>query len=64
MAGNILLGGVVGIGVDAVTGAAFDHFPNPVSATLVPASLPSAQRVARGRRAGQAVALPEPGPGM
>src|SRR4249920_169024 len=29
-AGNLLLGGVVGMGVDAVTGAALDHKPNPV----------------------------------
>ena len=49
MAGNILVGGVIGVGVDAATGAAFDHFPNPVAATLVPDALPSAQR-ARHRR--------------
>lgn len=35
-AGNILLGGVVGMGVDAVTGAAQDHKPNPVIVTLQP----------------------------
>ncbi|WP_431311050.1 translation initiation factor 2 [Methylobacterium nigriterrae] len=46
-AGNILAGGVIGMGVDAATGAAMDHFPNPVSATLVPDALPSAQRVKR-----------------
>ena len=40
-AGNLLLGGVVGMGVDAVTGAALDHKPNPVIVTLQP--LPSAQ---------------------
>jgi hypothetical protein len=33
-AGNLLLGGVVGMGVDAVTGAATDHKPNPVIVTL------------------------------
>lgn len=49
MAGNVLLGGVVGIGVDAYTGAAFDHFPNPVMATLVPDALPTAQRERRRR---------------
>lgn len=52
MAGNVLLGGVIGIGVDAATGAALDHFPNPVSATLVPDALPSAQRARRRGRAG------------
>jgi hypothetical protein len=35
-AGNLLLGGVVGMGVDAVTGAAMDHHPNPVIVTLQP----------------------------
>jgi hypothetical protein len=37
-AGNVLIGGVVGMGVDAATGAALDHKPNPVFATLVPAA--------------------------
>jgi len=49
-AGNLLLGGVVGMGVDAYTGAAMDHYPNPVTASLVPDSLPSAQRENRSRR--------------
>jgi hypothetical protein len=35
-AGNILLGGLVGMGVDAATGAALDHKPNPVIVTLQP----------------------------
>ncbi len=35
-AGNVLVGGVVGMGVDAVTGAALDHKPNPVEVTLQP----------------------------
>ena len=35
-AGNILAGGLVGMGVDAVTGAALDHKPNPVIVTLKP----------------------------
>ena len=30
MAGNLLIGGIVGAGVDAATGAARDHRPNPV----------------------------------
>ncbi|MCP8938973.1 translation initiation factor 2 [Alsobacter sp. SYSU M60028] len=33
-AGNVLVGGLVGMGVDAATGATYEHFPNPVSATL------------------------------
>jgi hypothetical protein len=39
-AGNILLGGVVGMGTDVVTGAALDHAPNPVSVALAPESPP------------------------
>jgi hypothetical protein len=35
-AGNVLVGGVVGMGVDAVSGATLEHYPNPVSAALVP----------------------------
>lgn len=35
-AGNILLGGLIGMGVDASTGAAYDHFPNPVMGQMVP----------------------------
>lgn len=36
LAGNILLGGVVGVGVYAISGATLDHTPNPVNITLVP----------------------------
>lgn len=35
-AGNVLVGGLVGMGVDAATGAALDHKPNPVIVTLRP----------------------------
>lgn len=35
-AGNVILGGLVGMGVDAATGAAQDHKPNPVIVTLQP----------------------------
>jgi hypothetical protein len=30
IAGNVIVGGVIGVGVDAVSGATLDHFPNPV----------------------------------
>lgn len=30
VAGNVLLGGVIGVGVDMATGAALNHAPNPV----------------------------------
>lgn len=35
-AGNVLIGGVVGMGVDAATGATLNHSPNPVIIKLVP----------------------------
>ena len=35
-AGNVILGGVVGMAADAATGATLEHVPNPVSARLVP----------------------------
>ena len=35
-AGNVIAGGVVGMVVDASTGATLEHVPNPVTATLVP----------------------------
>ena len=35
-AGNVLAGGIIGMGVDAYTGAAMDHEPNPVIATMRP----------------------------
>ena len=38
MAGNILLGGAIGMGVDAGTGAYDSLYPNPVSVKLVPIS--------------------------
>lgn len=36
MAGNVLIGGLIGIGVDAVTGAAKDLTPNPLIVKLAP----------------------------
>ena len=37
-AGNVIAGGLVGMGVDAVTGAALDHKPNPVIVTMQPSA--------------------------
>ena len=42
-AGNVLVGGLVGMGVDAYTGAALDHKPNPVIVTLQPLAPPHAR---------------------
>lgn len=36
MAGNVLAGGIIGIGVDAATGAALDLDPNPMRVILEP----------------------------
>jgi len=35
MAGNVLVGGIIGAGVDASSGAMLDLVPNPVQVTLV-----------------------------
>jgi hypothetical protein len=40
-AGNLLAGGLIGMGVDAATGAAQDHKPNPVIVTLQPVPPPA-----------------------
>lgn len=40
-AGNILLGGGVGMIVDGVSGAALDHKPNPVIVTMQPMATPA-----------------------
>jgi len=38
IAGNVLVGGIIGIGVDAVTGASQDLVPNPAHVILEPES--------------------------
>jgi len=42
LAGNILIGGLIGAGADMTTGAAYDHTPNPVFVTLQPLQKPAA----------------------
>lgn len=56
MAGNILVGGLVGVGVDAATGAALDHFPNPVVVRLVPESAGAREPARRRKRPASAPA--------
>lgn len=34
IAGNVIVGGVVGMGVDAVSGSTLEHTPNPVKALM------------------------------
>ncbi|WP_135212360.1 PEGA domain-containing protein [Vitreimonas flagellata] len=36
MAGNVLVGGLIGVGVDATSGALNDLSPNPLQVTLIP----------------------------
>ena len=43
-AGNVIAGGLIGMGVDAATGAATDHKPNPVIVTLQPRGAASSSR--------------------
>ncbi|WP_193791589.1 translation initiation factor 2 [Pseudophaeobacter leonis] len=42
LAGNILAGGVIGIGIDAAPGSSLDHIPNPVHADF---SKPQAEQI-------------------
>jgi hypothetical protein len=59
-AGNIVAGGLIGMGVDAATGAATDHKPNPVIVTLQPRMAAPGPRPTRPRRSAPAV-RPEAG---
>lgn len=59
-AGNVLAGGLIGMGVDAATGAAQDHKPNPVIMTLKPVS-PEAPALSRPPRRKPATSAPEAG---
>ena len=43
-AGNILLGGAIGVGVDAYNGANLDHSPSPVDVTLQPVQVGPVKR--------------------
>ena len=36
IAGNVVAGGLIGVGVDAASGATLDHYPNPVIIDLLP----------------------------
>src|SRR4051812_39872066 len=56
MTGNVLVGGLIGAGVDSMTGAIKDLKPNPIKVTLVQAAkpvvaekLPAVAERARGR---------------
>jgi hypothetical protein len=37
--GNAVVGGLIGMGVDAATGSTLEHFPNPVSVIMEPVAV-------------------------
>src|SRR5436305_9499028 len=49
-AGNVLVGGIIGMGVDAASGATLEHWPNPIVAVLQPAAPAPRQQPDRPRR--------------
>ena len=58
-AGNVLAGGVVGMAVDAASGATLEHYPNPVMLNLTPLRKGEAPRVLRQAPPVEAVPAPE-----
>ena len=46
VAGNVLVGGIIGIGVDAISGAALNHTPNPLIVNLVAKAAVATEAVA------------------
>jgi hypothetical protein len=61
MAGNLLLGGAIGMGVDAGTGAYDSLYPNPVSVKLVPTGK-GAKKTEHSSAESQSAATPKPPP--
>lgn len=43
-AGNVIAGGIIGMGVDAATGSTLEHVPNPVSVVMQPLAKPAPTR--------------------
>jgi hypothetical protein len=61
-AGNVLIGGVVGMAVDAASGATLEHYPNPVMLNLVPLRKGEPPRVLKQVPPAAAPPTPETGP--
>jgi hypothetical protein len=61
-AGNVIVGGVIGIGVDAITGAGYDHVPNPVNVVLEPDTPPAAARGKAAKKPATAAPAAPPSP--
>jgi len=59
MAGNLLIGGAIGMGVDAGTGAYDSLYPNPVAIKLVPTSKSKTSRKATTTMSEKPVAKPQ-----
>ncbi len=62
MAGNVILGGLIGVAVDAASGATKKLTPNPVTLTLVPLAAPVAEPVATPAAEPSAATAAEPAP--
>jgi hypothetical protein len=60
VAGNVILGGVIGMGVDVASGAALEHCPNPVAVVLRPVAVPVAPARRNARTPIVAAAPPAP----
>ena len=56
-AGNVLVGGFVGLGVDMYSGATLEHSPNPVHAVLEP--LKAEKKAVASRKKGKAKQQPK-----
>src|SRR4051794_16881157 len=51
MAGNVVVGGVVGIATDAITGASLEQYPNPIDVEMIPIKrAPVLPPIASGKR--------------
>jgi hypothetical protein len=63
MAGNFLAGGIIGVGVDAMSGATSSLYPNPVSVRLVPSGkLSSTKRPASKPKSEKRTSSPQASP--
>jgi hypothetical protein len=62
LAGNILLGGIIGGAIDVSSGSMNDHFPNPVVIALAPLdpNAPPPPIVAPPANAGPVISMAEP----
>lgn len=50
MAGNLVFGGIIGVGIDAATGASLSRYPNPVHIKLVPSNQSAPKKTTKTRK--------------